>query len=156
MTYFSTQIRTNKNRKELNQSLYGLLRGKENDYFPVYPFCFFDSEYYKSLNKKIKSPYYGEIKNDEFTFKRTIFINYFRQLKIVGRINHEIDSASVRLNFQINTITVIAYLALLVFGIWEYIVKNDPIILVFPIFLTIEYFIVLYNYVKIRKTITNI
>jgi hypothetical protein len=155
MTYFSTQIRTNKNRNELNKSLYGLLRRKENDYFPVYPFCFFDSEYYKSIIKSIKSPYYGEIKNDEFTFKRAFYINFFRQLKIVGKINYEIDSTSVRLNFQMNTMTVIAYLALLVFGIWEYVVKNDPIILVFPIFLIIEYFILFYNYVKIRNKITK-
>ncbi len=155
MIYFSTQIRTNKNRNELNQSLYGLLRRKENDYFPVYPFCFFDSEYYKSINKRIKSPYYGEIKNDEFTFKRTFYINYFRQLKIVGKINYEIDSTSVRLNFQMNKMTVIAYLALLVFGIWEYVVKNDPIILVFPIFMIIEYFILFYNYLKIRNKITK-
>jgi hypothetical protein len=155
MIYFSTQISTNKNSDELYQSLYGLLRGKENDYFCVYPFCFFDSEYYKNLDKKIKSPYYGEIKNDEFTFQRTIFLHYFRQLKIVGKIHCEIESTSLRLNFQMSTLTVIAYLVFLVFGIWQYVGNNEPIILIFPIFLAIEYFIVLYNYVKIRKTITN-
>ena len=155
MTYFSTQIKTNKCKKELNQSLYELLRGKDNDYITIFPLCFFDSEYYKSIKKKIKSPYYGEIKNEEFTFKRRVFVTDYRQLKITGKINHEIDSASVRLNFQMNTIIVIAYLVFLVFGIWEYVVKNDPIILVLPIFLIIEYFVVLCNYVKIRNTITK-
>ena len=155
MTYFSIQIKTNKTRKELYQSLYGLIQEKENSYFPVYPFCFFDSEYYKNIKKKMKSPYSGEIKNNEFIFKRTIFINYFRQLKIVGKINSENDNVNVLLNFQMNTITVMLYLALLVFGIWEYISKNDPIILVFIIFLVIEYLIVLYNYLKIRVSITS-
>ena len=72
-TYFSIQIRTNKNRKKLNESLYKLLRGKENDNFPVYPFCFFDAKYYTNIKKRIKAPYYGEISNNEFTFNRTIF-----------------------------------------------------------------------------------
>ena len=112
---------------------------------------FFDAKYYSNIKKRIKAPYYGEISNVDFTFNRTIFINYISQLKIVGDIKYENEIACIQLNFKMNTIKVIAYLALFIFGIWEYTFKGEPTILVLPIFLIIEYIIVLFNYVRIKK-----
>ena len=155
ITYFSTQIKTNKNTKELNESLNSLLWSIDDLYIPFYPFCLFTADYYRQLRKGIKTPYFGEISKNEFTLKRYIRANGIKKLKIVGKITTENEKTIIHLKFQQNIVFLIAYLILIIYCIWAYFTKEELYIILLPFFLLNEYAIVFYHYLRIKKRINK-
>ena len=156
ITYFSKQIRTNKNLKELNVSLYRLLYRKENNYFPFFPFCLFDSEYYVYLKKRIKYPYDGEINQTDFTFDNQLSLDSTRHIKIKGKITPEIDCTVIQLNFQTSLVTIIAYITAILYGTWTLIIDGNPtFLLVLPFLIVNEILVTTRNFKRIKNQATS-
>ena len=152
ITYFSKQIKTNKNLKELNESLFKLIFRKENNYFPFFPFCLFDSKYYVYLKKRIKYPYNGEINQTDFTFNKQLALNSTRYIKIKGKITPEINCTVIQLNFQTSILTIIAYLAAIIYGTWTLITECNPtFLIILPFFFANEILVLILNFKKIKK-----
>lgn len=154
LTYFSTRLETKKNKKELAESLHGLLRKSENRNIRIFPRYLFDAAYYRSSIKRIKSPYYGEINDNEFTLEKRNYDDT-RSIIVAGKIVYETDNTVIHLNFKTTIFHVFVVLFLLLSSIGSFIWSETQLMWYPLAILTIWCFSLIYHYLKIRRTITG-
>jgi len=161
ITYFCKKIKSNKEKNELDKSLNSLLFKEKNEYFAVFPLCLFDSKYYTYLKQKRKSPYNGQINESSFNLERNIAYGgttnrRIRTVYIEGKIEAQNSSLSIQLKFKTYLFAIILFVALIPISIWTFtLTGNMAFLLIFPLILIYETFIIYNDIKKIKNKTTT-
>jgi hypothetical protein len=160
MKIFKSEIKTNKESREIIKSLKSLLL-KPSDSIFIFPFSLFQRKFYKQLSVNRNAYYSGEVNQKGFKFIR--YIQYgnpssgsrsSRLLKINGQIIDENGRKYVILDFVSPTYEVVIKLLIVVGCLMAYFLKDNKLFLFVPILLVLDFiWNLLRNYWIIRKRI---